>query len=348
MLAVDGERPLRVTVLQCCQCSVPGDMAVQDPGPIIGRQPSPDQLVGLVVGAALIHGVRQGVRRIGIVRAKTEAALDEVAAERHVAVLRVRPAAIGEEPPIVRRELPGMALTEVHPCLIVVRAARKGEQPEGAERQRKHHDVARPSVGMGVDRRQCLPGSPVECVGQGGDMAALALGAAYGHQFRRLGNPSLGLRALGPHGVEAGAGRVGQSKARVGCNGRVQHGIGTRPRRKHQVHAVAVAFSRALGRGRDGQAAIVEVGHGGLLTLGWNGIAGRGEMTFTRSYRRLLHLSLDLAYPPSSARCRSGAPRLLDRRRCWRRPTRLRPQSNDMRDRRRPNIRTGLAGPIRS
>ena len=54
---------------------------------------------------------------------------------------------------------------------------------------------------------------------QDGHMAALPLGPAPGNDLFRGGDPRLGLRRLGPYGVQAGAGRMGEGEIRIGRDG---------------------------------------------------------------------------------------------------------------------------------
>ena len=54
----------------------------------------------------------------------------------NMSVLGMRPAAVGEKPPIVGFEMPGVALAQIHPRLVVLRHAGEGEQPEGAQQWR--------------------------------------------------------------------------------------------------------------------------------------------------------------------------------------------------------------------
>jgi hypothetical protein len=67
--------------------------------------------------------------------------------ERYIAVRGVRPAEIGEEPPIVA-VVPGVALAQIDTGLIVISHAREGEQAEPAERQQHDYSVPRPAVKM--------------------------------------------------------------------------------------------------------------------------------------------------------------------------------------------------------
>src|SRR3546814_14604290 len=80
------------------------------------------------------------------------AALRQGAAERYVAVLRMGPAAVIEEPPVVRAEVPGVALAEIHARPVVLRHPGEGEETEGAEGQRQDQHGARPAFAMETGR----------------------------------------------------------------------------------------------------------------------------------------------------------------------------------------------------
>jgi hypothetical protein len=72
---------------------------------------------------------------VGVVRAEGEATLGDMTAMSDRAVLGMGSAPIGQEPPAVGRELPSVALAEVHPCLVMVSHAGEGEQPKCTQRQ---------------------------------------------------------------------------------------------------------------------------------------------------------------------------------------------------------------------
>ena len=57
--------------------------------------------------------------------------------------------------------MPSVTLAEIDACLIMVRHAGEGEEPERTERQRQDQDVPRPSVGMCEHPLQRLGGIAV-------------------------------------------------------------------------------------------------------------------------------------------------------------------------------------------
>ncbi|MNL67147.1 hypothetical protein D3C87_1917070 [compost metagenome] len=89
------------------------------------------------------------MRAVGVPRAQFERALGQVTAQPDRTVLRMGPAAIGHEPPVVCIELAGVAFAEIDPGLIVVLHTGEGEEPEGTQWQVEDDDVARPALGMG-------------------------------------------------------------------------------------------------------------------------------------------------------------------------------------------------------
>jgi hypothetical protein len=148
VLTIDGESPFGIAAFQGGERGVPGDVAVQDAGSVVARQPACDQLVGLLASAALVYGVRERVHPIGVVPAEITPALCELTALRDRTILGMRPAPVGQEPPVIGLEVPGMALAEVHARLVVVCHAGEGEQSEGTQRQGEDQDIAGPNVGM--------------------------------------------------------------------------------------------------------------------------------------------------------------------------------------------------------
>jgi hypothetical protein len=267
VIGVDRQCPLRITALQGAQRRVPGDVAVKDAAAVVARQPALDKPFRLLVRTALVQGVRERMRRVGVVLAQVVAALRQRPAMRHVAVLRMRPAPVGEKPPVVGVEVPGVALAEIHARLVVVRHAGEGEEPEGAERQRQDQHIPRPSVGVHERPLQGFGRMAVDAQRQDRHMAALPLGPAPGDDLFRRRDPRLGLGHLRPDHVQAGAGRMSEGKVRVGRDGLVQHLGGAGPGRKQQVDAFPVAFGCAVGRGREWQATAVEADHGRSSSL---------------------------------------------------------------------------------
>lgn len=103
---------------------------------IAARQPARDQPLRVLARAALVHGVRQRMRRVCVVCLQVIVALREGSAERHAAVFGMRPASVGEKPLVVGGKVPSIALTELHARLIVIRDTGEGEEPEDSERIR--------------------------------------------------------------------------------------------------------------------------------------------------------------------------------------------------------------------
>ena len=185
-----------------------------------------------------------------------------------VAVLRMRPASVGEKPPIVGIEVPGMALAEVDPCLVVIRHAREGEQPESTEGQRQDQDIPRPGVGMGERPLQGFGRLAIDGQRQDVHMATLPLGSPAGNNLLRHSDPCLGISHLSADDVQAGAGPMGESEVRVGRDGLVQGLRGAGPGGEEQIDALAVTIGRAVGHGREWQATAVEAGHSRFLVMG--------------------------------------------------------------------------------
>ena len=126
---------------------MPADVAMQDPRAVVSADPLGDQYIRIVDRAVLEHRVQQRMRGVGVLAAQLEAAFGHRAALCDLAVLRQRPAEIGEKPPVLA-VMRRVALAQILPRLVVIGHAGKREQAEGAERQRQHHGVARPALQM--------------------------------------------------------------------------------------------------------------------------------------------------------------------------------------------------------
>lgn len=73
------------------------------------------------------------MHRVRVLAPQIVGALRELPAEADGAVLRMCPAAVCQEPPIVIGEMSGVSLAQVDAGLVVIRHAREGEQPECPE-----------------------------------------------------------------------------------------------------------------------------------------------------------------------------------------------------------------------
>ena len=91
--------------------------------------------------------MRQRMNRVGVFAPDAERALGDPPSGRNTAVFGVRPAEIGQEPPVVAI-VAGIAFAQIHPRLIMVRHPRKREQSKGAERQHQNQGIARPAFEM--------------------------------------------------------------------------------------------------------------------------------------------------------------------------------------------------------
>src|SRR3546814_20065817 len=109
---------------------------MQRSGAVVARQPARDQPLRVLARAGLVHGVRERMSGVRVTGPQLVAALRQGAAERYVAVLRMGPAAVIEEPPVVRAEVPGVALAEITARPVVLRPPGDGAETEGAAGQR--------------------------------------------------------------------------------------------------------------------------------------------------------------------------------------------------------------------
>ena len=84
-------------------------MRVEGAGPVIDRQPGPEKRRPLPFGALLEQRMRQGVGAVRVLAAQLKGTLGVSPALPAIAGLGMRPAAIGEKPPVLA-VLAGVAL----------------------------------------------------------------------------------------------------------------------------------------------------------------------------------------------------------------------------------------------
>ncbi len=265
LVLVDPQRGGGVALFERDQGGVPGEVAVQDAGGVVGRQPAGDQGLGGLAVAALEHGVGQGMDAVGVGAAQRQGPLDHLAATGDLAVLGQGPAVAGQEPPVVVGEIRGVAGAEIDAGLVVLGHAGEREQAECAERHRQHQHVARPAVGVGEGGAQGLGRATGKGELQDPDVAPFPLGSRFGDQRAGRGDLLAHLLRLGAQRIGAGAAGAGQGEVRIGGDGRIERGLGAGPGGEDQAYALAIVLGGLGGGGRKRQIVGVEV-HGRKTT----------------------------------------------------------------------------------
>ena len=220
-----------------------------------------NQSLGFRPRAVLEHRMREGMGTVGVGRPKIQAPLSEIAAEPHGAVLGMRPAAIGQEPPVIGFEMIGIALAQVDTSLVVIGHAGECEQAEGSERQRHDHDVTRPFVDVGQRRGKGIGRLPRHGEGQRCDVTALPGRAVACDEVGCLGDRGLCVGGLDADRIGARQRRMGEREIGVSQEGLLQRLHGARPGGEKKIDTLAVEARRFRGVGRNGEAAAVDMGH---------------------------------------------------------------------------------------
>jgi hypothetical protein len=231
-------------------------MAMQDAGPVIVRQPAGDQRVGLGAGSVLEQRVRHRVQPMRAGRLQREASFGDRPAMRQVQVLGVRPAEIGQEPPvraIVRRH----PLAEVHARLRMTGHPGKGEQAEGAQRQRQDEGVARPRLHMGQHLLQRRDRIAADGTRERLDMAAFARGPVRLNRRLGLADHRARLHIVGRDQQCARPRRPGQREVGVQRQRLVERLGRARPAGQAEIDTIPIVRRRCVRRRRERQTAAI-------------------------------------------------------------------------------------------
>ena len=124
------------------QRDVPAQMSVQEAAPLMRRQPIRQECAAGFRFALFEQRVGKPVCRVGVGGPQRERPFGQCAAGVGIAGLGMRPAEIGEEPPVVAI-MAGVPLADREFCGVVVGPAGEGVETEGAEQQLQDEGVAR-------------------------------------------------------------------------------------------------------------------------------------------------------------------------------------------------------------
>ncbi len=142
LLLVDIERGIGIAGFDRRQGDVPAQMPVQEAALFMRRQPGRQERAAGFRFALFEQRMGKPVRGAGVGRPLRQGPFGQFAADADLAGFGVRPAEIGQEPPVIA-VMAGVALADREFGGVVVGPAGEGVEAEGAEQQRQNQGVAR-------------------------------------------------------------------------------------------------------------------------------------------------------------------------------------------------------------
>src|SRR4051795_8365691 len=143
---------------------MPDQMPMHEAGAGMLAEPAREELVARRSIAGFEIAVCEDVRDVTILPAQRQRTLRLFDADAGITSLDVRPAEIGQEPPVIT-VVTSHPPADRKPGFVMIVAARESIEPECAEQRHQNQRIARISVDMALRIGECLRRLAFDCRG---------------------------------------------------------------------------------------------------------------------------------------------------------------------------------------